>query len=150
MSQKRLLILNSLMVLSMFCLAAWAWQQIPDTQRIPVHYDISGVPDRYGGKVEGLLVDPLIGAGLTLMFAVLPSIDPRTQNLARSQKAYSITAIAAMLLVFSIHTATVFQALGWGIDVATVVSVGVSLLIAVTGNYLGKVRSNFSFGIRTP
>jgi uncharacterized membrane protein len=84
------------------------------------------------------------------LFAVIPLIDPRAQNLARSQKAYSITAIASILLLFSIHTATVLQALGWRINVATVVSVGVSVLIAIIGNYLGKVRSNFSFGIRTP
>jgi uncharacterized membrane protein len=42
------------------------------------------------------------------------------------------------------------QALGWPVEVVTVISVGVSLLLAIVGNYLGKVRSNFSFGIRTP
>jgi uncharacterized membrane protein len=84
--------------------------------------------------------------GLTALFAVIPMIDPRAQNLARSQKAYSITAIASILLLFSIHTATVLQALDWQINVATVVSVGVSVLIAIIGNYLGKVQSNFSFG----
>lgn len=140
----------SLVVLAMLLLSAWAWNQIPDTQMIPVHYGIDGTPDRYSGKLEGLLAMPLIGVGLTVLFAILPRIDPRSDNLMRSQKAYFMTALAAIALLFLVHTASVLQALGWRIDVATVVSVGVSLLLAIIGNYLSKVRSNFSFGIRTP
>jgi uncharacterized membrane protein len=68
----------------------------------------------------------------------------------RSQKAYFMTGISAMVLLLSIHAATVLQVLGWRTNIATVVSVGVSVLFAIIGNYLGKVRSNFSFGIRTP
>jgi uncharacterized membrane protein len=150
MSNRRLLIINSLLVLVMLCSTVVAWQQIPDSQPIPVHYGFDGTPDRYGGKVEALLVEPLIGIAFTVLFAILPRIDPRAQNLMRSQKPYAATAIAALLLLLSIHTATILQALGWTVNVAMVVSVGVSLLFAVIGNYLGKVRSNFSFGIRTP
>ncbi|NEQ26899.1 MAG: hypothetical protein F6K28_49330 [Microcoleus sp. SIO2G3] len=106
--------------------------------------------DRYSGKLEGLLTVPLIGAGLTALFAIIPRIDPRSDNLVRSQKAYFMTALAAMGLLLSIHASTVLQALGWQINVATVVSVGVSVLLAVIGNYLGKVRSNFTFGLRIP
>jgi uncharacterized membrane protein len=150
MRQKPLLILNSLLIVAMLGLSAWAWQHIPNTQEIPVHYDIQGTPDRWGNKWEGLLALPLVAAGLTALFAVVPWIEPRAQNLARSQTAYSATAIAAMVLLVSIHGATVLQAVGWQIPVATVVAVGVSLLLAILGNYLGKIRSNFSFGIRTP
>lgn len=134
----------------MFALSVWAWFQIPETQQIPVHYGIDGTPDRYGGKFEGLFAIPLIGVALTVLFAILPRIEPRSENLMRSQKAYFIVALSAIALLLALHVATVLQALGWQIPVATVVSVGVSLLIAMIGNYLSKVRSNFSFGIRTP
>jgi uncharacterized membrane protein len=150
MNNKSLLVINSLIVLAMLSLSAWAWNQIPDSQPIPVHYDINGLPDRYGGKLEGLLAVPLIGAGLTALFAIIPLIEPRSDNLVRSKKAYFMTALSAMTLLFSIHASTVLQALGWRINVATIVSVSVSVLLAVIGNYLSKVRSNFSFGIRTP
>jgi uncharacterized membrane protein len=134
----------------MLLLSAWVWNQIPDTQMIPVHYDINGTPDRYGGKIEGFLVTPLIGVGLTILFAIIPRIEPRFDNLIRSQTAYFMTGLAAIALLLSIHVATILRVLGWRIDVATVVGVGVSLLLAIIGNYLSKVRSNFSFGIRTP
>jgi uncharacterized membrane protein len=147
MNRKSLLMLNSLMMLAMLALSAWAWKLLPDAQLIPVHYDIGGMPDRYGGKLEGLWALPLLGLGLIALFAVIPRFDP---NVLRSNQAYAMTALSAMALLTSIHAATVLQALGWQINVATVISVGVSVLLAVIGNYLGKVRVNFAFGIRTP
>ncbi|MBW4461729.1 MAG: SdpI family protein [Nodosilinea sp. WJT8-NPBG4] len=150
MNNRRLLIINSLIVLGMFCLSLWAWQQIPNGQQIPVHYGLDSTPDRYGGKGEALLAMPLIGTGLSALFAMIPQVEPRAYNLMRSQKAYFRVSLATVLLLFLLHTAVILQAMGWPVEVATVVSVGVSLLLATVGNYLGKVRSNFSFGIRTP
>ncbi len=150
MNNKLAFLLSGFAIFGMLLASWWAWHQIPDTQLIPVHYDLHGTPDRYGGKFEGLLVVPLIAVGLTLLFAVLPKIDPRAQNLVRSERAYAATWLAAIALIAATHFATVLQALGWQINVASVVSVGVGILLAIIGNYLGKVRSNFSFGIRTP
>lgn len=150
MNNKFAFILSSLLVAAMFLLSLWAWQQLPDTQLIPVHYGLDGTADRYGGKAEGLLFAPLMAAGLTLLFVIIPKLDPRAENLLRSEKAYAATWLAAIALLASIHVATIRQAFGGHVDVATVVSVGVGILLAVIGNYLGKVRSNFSFGIRTP
>lgn len=141
---------NSLIVLVMLALSAWAWNQIPDTQLIPVHYGVDGLPDRYGGKVEALLVMPFVGLGTIALFAIIPRIEPRSDNLTRSNKAYFMTTLSATGLLLSIHAATVLQALGRPINVAIVTSVGVSVLLAIMGNYMSKVRSNFSFGIRTP
>jgi uncharacterized membrane protein len=150
MNNKSLFVVNSLVVSIMLAISAWTWNQIPDTQMIPVHYGIDGLADRYSGKLEGLLAIPLTGAGLTVLFALIPRIDPRSDNLMRSNKAYFMTGMSAIVLLLSIHSAILLQVLGWQINVATVGAVGVSLLLAVIGNYLSKVRSNFSFGIRTP
>jgi len=35
--------------------------------RIPVHWDASGHPDRYGGKREGSLLLPLVKLGVYLL-----------------------------------------------------------------------------------
>lgn len=150
MNNKSLFVVNSLVVLTMLSLSAWAWGQIPDTQLIPVHYGIDGTPDRYGGKVEALLAVPLIGVVLAAQFAIIFRIEPRAEHMRRSQKAYFMTALSTMALLLALHTATVLQALGWQVNVVSVIAVGLSILLAVIGNYLSKVRSNFSFGIRMP
>jgi uncharacterized membrane protein len=44
----------------------------------------------------------------------------------------------------------VLQAAGEPVDVVGLVGMGIGLLFVVAGNYLGKTRSTFLFGIRTP
>lgn len=150
MNNKLIGVISSLIVAGMLLLSLWTWRYLPDTQLIPVHYGLDGTPNRYGSKFEGLFLTPLIAAGLILLFAVIPQIDPRTQNLSRSEKAYAATWLTTIAFLASIHVATVMQALGWHVNVGSVVSVGVSVLLIIIGNYLGKVLSNFFFGIRTP
>lgn len=50
----------------------------------------------------------------------------------------------------AIHAALALTAVGRPIDVARIVPVGLGVLFLVVGNYLGKLRSNFTAGIRTP
>ncbi len=47
-----------LMLLGMFVTAAIVWPMAPD--RVPVHWNIAGDVDRYGGKFKGLLLLPLV------------------------------------------------------------------------------------------
>jgi uncharacterized membrane protein len=41
-------------------------------------------------------------------------------------------------------------ALGWNVDTGRAVMGGVGVLLAVIGNYLPRIRSNWFLGIRTP
>jgi uncharacterized membrane protein len=50
----------------------------------------------------------------------------------------------------AVHVLALGTALGWAIDVTTVVLVGVGLLLVLLGNLLPRARSNFIMGIRTP
>ncbi len=44
----------------------------------------------------------------------------------------------------------VLTALGVAVPTAGIINVGIGLLFIVIGNWLGKVRSNFIMGVRTP
>ena len=46
-----------LVIAAMFAAAAAVWPSAPDA--IPVHWNVSGEVDRYGGRFEGLLLLPL-------------------------------------------------------------------------------------------
>lgn len=150
MQHKPALVISGLVIVIMFAVSAWAWGQIPDGRQIPVHFGLNGTPNRYGGKVQGLLVLPLIASGLTGLLAFLPRIEPRAQNLARSGKAYSLVWIAAILLLSGIHFSIVAIAIGRTVNMAVIINALLGVFFLVTGNYLGKIRRNFVFGIRTP
>ena len=147
---RKLWLFSAIVLLAMGGLATWAWQQLPADVTIPVHWGPSGVPDRYGGKVEGLFLLPMVTAGIALLLTVILFIDPLRQNLQRSQKAYAVTWVALLLFMAGLHSVTVLIALGWAINISLVISLALGLLFMIMGNYMGKIRRNYTFGIRTP
>ena len=56
----------------MFALALHAWSWAPD--RIPVHWNLTGHVDRYGGKFEGLLALLLTALGMYVLLVFLPHL----------------------------------------------------------------------------
>jgi uncharacterized membrane protein len=145
---RRIELVQWLLIGFMFGLTAWAWTRVPD--QLPVHWDIAGEVDRYGGKVEGLLLVPLISLGLYGLFRVLPRLDPGRANYPRFAGAYSAIRIAILAVMAVIQLALVATALGQPIDVTRVIVVAVGALFAVIGAALGRLRPNWFVGIRTP
>lgn len=150
MNRKLALIVSSAIILGMLALSLWSWVNIPE-RPIPVHFDIEGRPDAYGSKFEGLMALPLVAVACNLLFVFLPRIEPRAQNLLRSSKAYSAIWIATITFLAVIYGGAIAVVLGQSAKLpGTIVQIAVGLLLMVMGNYMGKIRSNFFFGIRTP
>lgn len=147
----KLPILVSLALLAvMLAASAIMWVNLPADARLPVHYNIHGQADRYAGKLVAALMMPGVVMGVTLLLAVVPYIEPRRQHLRQSAKAYAALWIAVVGLFATLHVNSMLIALGHGVNLTTLVGVLLGLLFMVLGNYLGKVRSTFMFGIRTP
>ncbi|MGD1898592.1 MAG: SdpI family protein [Phormidesmis sp.] len=149
MKLKRTLLINLTIIAAMLALSLWAWIQLPTNSQIPMHFDATGVPDRYAGK-SGLLELPAVALGLSLLFVVVPSIEPLQKNIQRSHKAYTASSIIAVAAIATIHTAITFIALGQPVSIPNVVNIVIGLTFIVTGNYASKIRRNFFFGFRTP
>ena len=150
MNVKPLLFTNALLILAMLALTVWVWPSIPDDASLPVHWGIEGTADRYADKTEALLVLPLIAAGVTVLFLILPRFDPRRRNLEQSGKLWNAAAIGAVFVVAGAHLFLVLAATGQAHDARNFIIPGISGLFIVLGNYLGKTRSNWFAGIRTP
>ncbi len=124
-------------IAAMFVLAAATWSAAPD--RIPVHWDLAGRVDRYGGKFEGLLLMPLLTLGIYLLFLVAPRFDPGRANYARFWRPYWIMRLAVVVLALVYGFILLWT---WGIqlDVWTVVPILVGGLFVVLGSVMGKIR----------
>jgi uncharacterized membrane protein len=141
----------SAVVVGFLCIvSAWAWTQLPADAQVPIHWDIDGEPNGFASKTVGLLLLPLITAGVAALFWVIPSIEPRRANILRSAKAYTAIWIGVVLLLAVVDLVAVAAAMGSGLNVSTIVPIGVGALFIVIGNYLPKVRPNYMVGIRTP
>ena len=150
MNVRRYVLISLAIVAAMFLVAAWAWPQLPPGGQIPIHWDAAGNPNGYASKAVALLLVPLLSLGLTALFAVIPRIEPRRSNLSRSSRAYGVTWLAIIALMLFIQIVTTLVVLGYDLSIRSLALGGTGVLFIVMGNYLGKVRSNFMFGIRTP
>lgn len=145
------MILTSIAIVAvMLLVTAWAWPQLPADARIPIHWGADGQVDGWADKTIGLLLLPAIAAGIAVMFAVIPLIEPRRRNLERSATAYGAIWVGVMLLLGGVQLLIIGTALGGSFDTTRLVFVGTGALFIVIGNYLPKVRPNYMVGIRTP
>jgi uncharacterized membrane protein len=141
---------SAAIVLTMFAVSAWAWGQLPAGSQIPVHWNAAGEVDGYGSKFTGLLLMPLMGAGIVGLFALIPRIEPRAANLAQSGGAFRALWLVLLLYFLLLHGALVLNILGYGVEIARVIPVLMGVLFLVIGYAIRDIRSNFLMGIRTP
>jgi uncharacterized membrane protein len=156
MNRKLGIVVSLAAILWMVGLVAWAWSQLPATGQVPLHWNAQGVANRYGTRaqaLQGLALAPLVAAGVAALLFVIPSIEPRRRNLALSGRPYVIVWVAVMVFLAGVDTVIVLgtvERVSQTLAFARLIPIGVGVLFVVIGNYLGKVRSNFFFGIRTP
>jgi uncharacterized membrane protein len=143
-------LVSTLIMIVMFGFSAWGWVQVPADASIPVHWNAAGEADRYGGKVEGLLLLPLVSIGVVLLFVFVRYIDPLRANIERSGQAYRAVLLGTLFFMAVLHVGAVLNAVGYGINIGLLAAPTVGLMFMVIGNYLGKIRRNYMFGVRTP
>jgi immunity protein, SdpI family len=124
------------------------YSRLPD--RVPVHWDLSGEPNRYGSRIEGAFLLPVLMIAMYLVMQWYPSRDPRAANIAKFRGAYDTVVAAMIAFLCGVHILILGQALGWRVDITTIALVGVGAMLVIVGNLLPLARSNFIFGIRTP
>ncbi len=150
MKIRSIVVIGGVIVLAMLAVSAWAWPQIPADAQIPIHWGPDGQVDGYGPKWVGLLGLPAVALAIVGLLAVIPRFEPRRANLERSSTAYVAIALTVVGFFAVLHVVAVMAALGSDINTTTVALAGTGVLFVVMGNFMGKTRSNWFFGIRTP
>lgn len=140
----------------MAAVALWADQTIPADARVALHYGLDGQPDRFGPKGEAVLalwIMTGLGVFLTGLFAAMRHLDPRRENLARSAGTYLFVWIGSLVLLLGICVMMAVDFTGAAADSSTAARAalgGTGVMMVILGNALGKVRPNFTLGVRTP
>jgi uncharacterized membrane protein len=149
------LLLSAPVLVLILALGLWGLLAVDPAGQYPVHWGLDGQPDRYGSRWEAFLGVPVIAMLMTGLMSALPSFDPRGDNLRRSSPAYLTAWLGSLGLLALLQLGLTLTALGIWPDggdspFMRVMLGGVSLLVLLTGNVLGKARPNWFFGLRTP
>lgn len=150
MLSHRAIVVASALLVVMACAAARVLFDVPINMPVAIHFDAAGNPNGWAPAWFGLSLTPLIALGFLGLAALLPKIDPRGANLTRSKPAVQTIVLAVMGLLTAVQLVIVAQALHIAITAARVIPCAVGLLFVFTGNVMGKLRWNYTIGIRTP
>ncbi|MDO4437468.1 MAG: SdpI family protein [Coriobacteriaceae bacterium] len=125
--------------------------QLPDM--VPTHWDVNGDVNGWSSR-EATLALNLIPLGLLLMFRVIPAIDPRGAAYERMSRFYTLFVSLFTLFMIAITWTTELTVFGILPETGSPLGIGVSMVVGfvliLLGNYLPKVKRNYSFGIKTP
>jgi uncharacterized membrane protein len=125
-----------------------AWPHLP--ARVPLHWNVHGEVDAYGPRGVLLAIGPGTMLAELLIFAALPALSPRRFALESFTRTYLRMMAAAVAFGGYLTAVLLYAALTGHLDVTGALLGGVSVLLVVLGNVMGKVRRNFFIGIRTP
>jgi immunity protein, SdpI family len=118
--------------------------------RIPIHWNARGEVDGYGARWVLFPLGPGLMAAELLVFAVLPALSPKRFDVDAFRSTYVRIMLVAVAFPAYIVAIVAGAALTGRLDVTGAILGGVSVLLIVIGNVMGKVRRNFFIGIRTP
>jgi uncharacterized membrane protein len=149
MRNKWLLIASLLVAAAMVGFAFYAASLLPAGAQLPTHWGPTGAPDRYTDALPALLLMPGLLLGVTLLFVVIPYIEPLQDRLEGSAPLLRTVWIGMLLLFPIVEVFNAAPAFGWS-QPNSVRLITVGLLLMLFGNALPKSRPGFFVGIRTP
>lgn len=129
----------------------FVYPHLPET--IPTHWGYNGQVDGWSPRWMDLML-----AGLPLLLLaflyVIPRIDPKAENFEKHRAIWNgcQTGITLFLVAMSwITELSVFGALPQKDSlVSSLICGGVGILLIGVGNYMPRIRQNYTFGCRTP
>ena len=148
MKSKKAIALMWLVSLLPFVLVAVAWPHLPE--KVPTHWGLNGQVDGYSSPAMLWLLcgmSPLLSLGMQF----LPRLDPKRENYEKFQSHYDFFGPLVPLLLLVCISITLSESLWPGrISVGRVIGALVGVLFLINGNMMGKVKTNWFMGFRTP
>ena len=129
-------------------MSVWAYPQLPPT--MTTHWSLNGTPDGFSSRLWALAIVPIVLVAMTVLFNVLPRVDPRRENYAKFLSSYWLIANAVIVFLLVAHAMVIAAGLGFSVKIDRLMPLGVGLLFVFLGNYLTRVEPNWFIGIRTP
>ena len=121
---------------------------LPD--ELVVNWDSAGEPSGTMPATQAIALVPGLMAGLLVLFAVIPRIDPLSENIAAFRPEYDWFVVVMTAFLFGIHAGVLLFNLGYEFPFIQALIPGFALVFYYAGIVLEKAERNWFVGIRTP
>lgn len=124
------------------------YPQLPNM--IPSHWNISGQVDGYTPKNIYLVFIPTLTLFIYIMLLLAPRLDPKAENYKKFIGVYNGFNVVMVLFMAGLYFITLLFAMGISISISKFIRFIIGIMLLFIGNYFGKIRHNYTFGIKTP
>ncbi len=125
-----------------------AFPHLPD--RVPTHWGGQNRVNGYSSRGSLFVWGPGLMTGMILVFAALPWLSPKRFEVDTFKSTYLYIMVLTVGFLAYVNILILWFALSGSVNMVRACLGGISVLIALMGNVMGKVRRNFWVGIRTP
>lgn len=143
---KKLLLITLLLTLLPILPGLLLWNQLPE--RIAIHWGADGQANGWAGKPFAVFALPCMLAALHLFCVLFTLADPKKRNIHKKPLLLVFWMMPVLSIVMCGITYAI--ALGMKIDVGIGASLLIGILFIILGNYMPKLRQNYTVGIRVP
>lgn len=115
---------------------------------LPTHWNFHGEVDKYSSRFDAMVLTQGV---LVIMNAVLLfMLDNDPRNKKQNNFVMTISKLTLPLLMLVIYIITIMAGFGRKVKVSTILPIFIGLLIIAIGNYLPKIKRNYTMGIKLP
>ena len=145
-TNKKLLILTSMVILFPMLWGLMIWSQLPN--QIPIHFNAAGQANNFQSKALAVFGLPVFLLLVHLFVIFMIGRDPknRTMNEKMVKVIYWLIPIVSLIVSYLIYS----KALGSTTNPSVFVSALLGLIFVIMGNYMPKLKVNHTVGIRLP
>ncbi len=117
---------------------------------MPSHWDPAGNVDGYVSRTWGVLLLPLLTAGLMVLLFAIPSMDPRRANIDAFRGAYNVFVVGFVVFMLYVYALTLAAGMGRQFNLTQLILPAMGLFFVGIGRLLRSAGRNYSIGVRTP
>ena len=131
-----------------FVLGWYFYPRLPEL--VASHWNMNGQVNGYTTRFWGAYGMPVILAVLSLIFTLVPRIDPKRANIEKFRGHYDNFLVVFFLFMLYIYSLTLARNLGSVFNLAQYITPAIGVLFFNIGVLLSHSSQNWFIGIRTP
>ncbi|MEP7236642.1 MAG: SdpI family protein [Ferruginibacter sp.] len=134
-----------------FAYLAYIWADLP--QKIPTHFDLNGLPDKFGNKPEIFVLTIILAAvGIVIYFLLqnIHRVDPKKKYAYSTLSVMIKLSVLVILLLTFVSIIIIYSTLKGKITTIPFMFCGISIFLAFIGNLMHSIKPNYFAGIRVP
>lgn len=145
-ANRKTLMITAIVILFPVLVGVALWNQLPDM--IATHFGEGNVPNGWSSKGFTVFGIPLLMLVFQMICYCVTAADPKRNNI--NEKMFRLILWIIPVCTWLVCLSCYAYALGYEVKVGMIVNAFMGVLFIVIGNYLHKMKQNYTVGIKIP